>query len=233
MVRKRAPRVNEERAARGTLSAMTTRTLALLALCALGCARCGNSTSSGPSDSMATDSSASADVLAPLDAPAEASADAPAAALTVTSSAFAEGAAIPAVHAYAGCGAGASNLSPPLAWTGAPASARSFALWVEDPDAPSGTFTHWLAWNLSSSTASLPQGVTLSVSSFLQGRNDFGEQGYGGPCPPNGQHRYVFHVYALSVASLSLPATSGAAELRAALQGNILAQGALTGTYRQ
>lgn len=202
-----------------------TRSLSLVALLAVGCARCSNNP--GPADSMALDASSSGD--------SSSTPDAASAALTVTSTAFAEGATIPAVHAYLNCGAGATNASPPLAWSGAPSGARSFALIMDDPDAPGATFTHWIAWNIAASTTALPQGVTPALSSIVQGQNDFGEQGYGGPCPPapTGEHRYQFHVYALSVDALSIPATSNVAALRAALQDKILAQGTLTGRYRQ
>ncbi|MFO0563048.1 MAG: YbhB/YbcL family Raf kinase inhibitor-like protein [Polyangiales bacterium] len=204
---------------------MLTRSLPLLALLAVGCARCSNNP--GPADAMRSDASSSGD--------SSGTPDASTATLTVTSAAFAEGSMIPSEHAYLNCGAGATNVSPPLAWSGAPAGTRSFALIMDDPDAPGATFTHWIAWNIGAGISSFPQGVSPSVSSIVQGQNDFGEQGYGGPCPPaaTGQHRYQFRVFALSVDSLSVPATSPVAALRAALEGKILAQGVLTGTYRQ
>jgi Raf kinase inhibitor-like YbhB/YbcL family protein len=182
---------------------------------------------------MALDASSSGDSSSSPDA--SVASDASTAALTVTSTAFAEGAMIPSLHAYMNCGAGATNASPPLAWSGAPAATQSFALIMDDPDAPGATFTHWIAWNISATRTSLPQGVTPSISSIVQGQNDFGEQGYGGPCPPaaTGQHRYQFRVFALSVDSLTIAATSTVAALRAAIEGKVLAQGVLTGTYRQ
>jgi len=204
----------------------TRALLSFVAMLAVGCARCGNN-SHGTADSMLSDTSSSGD--------SSGAPDAPAAALTVSSSAFAEGATIPATHAYLNCGADATNASPPLSWTGAPATTRSFALIMDDPDAPGGTFTHWIAWNIAAATTSLPQGVTTSISSLVQGQNDFGEQGYGGPCPPapTGAHRYRFTVFALSVDSLTIPATSTVAALRAALDAKVVAQGTLTGRYQQ
>ncbi len=214
---------------------MKIRPLALVALFAVGCARCTGT--QAPADSMPNDSASSGDSTGANDSGAHdaAAPDAATAALTVTSSAFAEGASIPPAHANLNCGAGAANTSPALAWTGAPAGTRSFALIMDDPDAPGGTFTHWIAWNLPASTTMLPAGVTTTISSFVQGRNDFGEGGYGGPCPPapTGEHRYVFRVYALSVESLSIPPNSSVAALRAALEGVVLAEGSLTGRYRQ
>ncbi len=128
-----------------------------------------------------------------------------------------------------------ADLSPPLAWSGAPAGTASFALLVDDPDAPSGTFTHWLLWALASTRTSLPEGVAKDpevAGLGRQGLNGFGKVGYSGPCPPAGAlHHYRFTLYALSAAP-DLPAgTTKRSELEAAIAGKILAQATLTATY--
>jgi Raf kinase inhibitor-like YbhB/YbcL family protein len=109
-----------------------------------------------------------------------------------------------------------------------PGNAKSLAIVVEDPDAPGGLFTHWLVWNiepgiLEVKTASVP-------TSAVQGRNDFGKIGYGGPCPPSGVHRYVFRVLALN-GKLSLQAGANRAEFDRALAGHIVSQGELTARF--
>ena len=149
--------------------------------------------------------------------------------LTVWSDAFAPGGAIPRTYTCEG-----ADVSPPLAWSappGLPGDGRpaSYALVVDDPDAPGGTFVHWLAWNIHVNT--LPVGDTYGM---VQGRNDFGRIGYGGPCPPvgHGAHRYRFKVYALDV-ELSLPAGAGHVALERAMLGHVRAEGVVTGTYRR
>ena len=141
--------------------------------------------------------------------------------LTVTSSAFGEGEAIPAKH-----GCDAADVSPALAWSGAPDERTAFAIIVDDPDARG--FVHWLAADIPAGTTSLEEGSTVGV----QGTNDFGRPGYGGPCPPSGSHRYVFTVHALSE-TLNLSAGFSADELRAAMEGRILASGQLSGTFER
>lgn len=128
------------------------------------------------------------------------------------------------------------NLSPPLQIEGVPEGAESLALILDDPDAPHGTFIHWVFWNVPPEIAALPEGVGNSPAGILgeakQGKNSFGEIGYGGPCPPRGEHRYRFHLYALDQA-LSLPEEAGSKELVQAMSGHILAQVTLTGRYRK
>ena len=121
-----------------------------------------------------------------------------------------------------------ANESPPLQFKGVPGNAKSLAIVVEDPDAPGGLFTHWLVWNiepgiLEVKTASVP-------TSAVQGRNDFGKIGYGGPCPPSGVHRYVFRALALN-GKLSLQAGANRAEFDRALAGHIVSQGELTARF--
>jgi Raf kinase inhibitor-like YbhB/YbcL family protein len=139
--------------------------------------------------------------------------------LTVTSSAFAEGEAIPARY-----GCDGEGLSPPLAWSGAPEGTAAFAIVMDDPDARG--FVHWTVADLPSETTSLEQGERAGT----EGRSSFGRAEYGGPCPPSGTHRYVFEVFALPDA-LGLAPGFSADELRAALEGRVLASGRLTGTY--
>ncbi|MGH2401840.1 MAG: YbhB/YbcL family Raf kinase inhibitor-like protein [Candidatus Limnocylindria bacterium] len=141
--------------------------------------------------------------------------------LTVTSTAFKEREAIPSDY-----GCDGSDVSPPLAWSGAPDGTAAFAIVVDDPDARG--FVHWLAADIPGDTTSVDEGEAAGA----QGRNDFGRSGYGGPCPPSGEHRYVFTVHALSE-TLGLSAGFSADELRAAMEGRILATGELSGTYRR
>jgi Raf kinase inhibitor-like YbhB/YbcL family protein len=154
-----------------------------------------------------------------------------AAKLTVTSAAFASGQPIPAKYSCQG-----EDISPPLKWTGAPAKTKSFALICDDPDAPGGTWVHWVIWNLPVETSSLTENIAKSETlpnGGAQGRNSFGNIGYGGPCPPEGKaHRYFFKVYALDSA-LTLPSSGGMEELLGAMRGHILAQGQWMGTFKR
>jgi Raf kinase inhibitor-like YbhB/YbcL family protein len=110
--------------------------------------------------------------------------------MELTSRAFADGEEIPRTYTCDG-----EDVSPPLAWAGVPPEASSLALLVDDPDAPGGTFTHWLAWGLDPARGGLREGEPAP----LEGVNDFGAKGYRGPCPPPGRpHRYVFQLFALS-----------------------------------
>ncbi len=138
---------------------------------------------------------------------------------------------IPARYAY--CGPGAQNLSPPLEWSGVPAGTESFALLMLDPDAPGGSFVHWVVYDLPGSLSALPEGVSGSPD-LLEGTNDYGAVGYGGPCPPPGPaHRYFFTLYALKVPSLDLPVGATATELVRAMNGAVLAEAEWMGTYRR
>lgn len=151
--------------------------------------------------------------------------------MILTSQAFTEGAPIPTKHTCDG-----PDVSPPLAWSGAPPNAKSFALIMDDPDAPMGTWVHWVLWNLPTSTASLPEGVpkTDTLKAFggaLQGNNTWPKIGYYGPCPPPGKpHRYFFKLYALD-AMLGLKAGATKPDVEKATQGHVLAQAQLMGTY--
>lgn len=144
-------------------------------------------------------------------------------AFALSSPAFGPGAPIPREHTCDG-----ADRSPPLSWTAPPRRTRSLALIVDDPDAPGGTFTHWLAWGIGPKARRLPAGKPAPV----EGRNDSGKTGYLGPCPPGGRHRYVFRLYALDV-KLTLPAGAGKPELQRALAGHVLAVAKLVGTYER
>jgi len=144
------------------------------------------------------------------------------------STAFANGQPIPAKHTADG-----RDVSPPLAWSGAPAAARAFALVCEDPDAPRGTWVHWVVYDLPSSVEKLPEGVAPAPKlpdGGAQGKNDFGRLGWGGPAPPSGTHRYFFRLYACD-GLLRLPSGASAPELRRAMEGRVVATAELMGTY--
>ncbi len=150
--------------------------------------------------------------------------------MELTSPAFATGQPIPAVH-----GCDGADASPPLAWRDVPDAAQALALIVDDLDAPRGSWLHWAIWNLPPRPDRLAGGVPPDeepAGRARQGVNDFGKPGWGGPCPPSGTHRYVFRLYALD-APLALAAGAARAELEAALQGHVLAQAELIGTYRR
>ena len=149
--------------------------------------------------------------------------------LKLLSSAFAEGSAIPRMHTCEG-----SDLSPALEWSGEPSETKSFALILDDPDAPAGTWNHWLLWDVPASIHSLAQGFKSSQAG-QSGTNDFGKTGYGGPCPPKGHgpHRYYFKLYALDVETLNLRAGAKRADLDAALAGHILDQAQYFGRYER
>ena len=149
--------------------------------------------------------------------------------LELTSPAFAEGQAIPVKHTCDG-----SDVSPALEWAGAPPGTRSYALIADDPDAPMGTWVHWVLYGLPGTTTSLPENVVASEmlsGGARQGLTDFRRVGYGGPCPPPGKpHRYFFKLYALDT-ELALKPRATKAELVSAMTGHVLAEGTLMGTY--
>lgn len=151
--------------------------------------------------------------------------------IQLTSSAFKNGGKIPSK--YTGDG---ENVSPPLVWQGAPQGAKSFALICDDPDAPVGTWVHWVIFNIPAGTTELKEGVppTKELSDGTrQGLNDFMKVGYGGPAPPPGRpHRYFFRLYALDCV-LDLKAECKKSELVKAMQGHILGSGELMGTYQR
>lgn len=149
----------------------------------------------------------------------------------LASTSFAHGESIPVRHTCDG-----EDRSPPLAWTDVPVETRAFALICDDPDAPRGTWVHWLLYQLPAEAAELGPGVPSQPelpSGARQGINDAGDVGYGGPCPPPGKpHRYFFRLYALDVA-LTLPPGVNRADLDAAMNGHVLAEATLMGTYQR
>ena len=133
----------------------------------------------------------------------------------------------------------AKDHSPPLRWEGAPRETKTFALICDDPDAPVGTFTHWVLYGLSADKTELPENVAKSeivpaLGGIKQGMNDFGRAGYGGPCPPRGHgpHHYHFKLYALD-AEINLLPRATKKQLEDAMQGHILAQAELVGIYER
>ncbi len=143
--------------------------------------------------------------------------------INLTSSAFKEGDKIPRLYTCDD-----QNVSPPLAWTGVPTNSVSLALIMDDPDAPAGTWVHWVLYNVPPKLTGLEQGKN---GGGVEGKNDFGRSGYGGPCPPRGStHHYYIKLYALDK-MLDLKAGATKAQLESAMRGHILAQGQLIGLY--
>ena len=150
--------------------------------------------------------------------------------IQVTSSAFEDGGVIPAKYTCDG-----EDISPPLQWDAVPEGTKSIALICDDPDAPIGTFVHWVLFNLPADTKELAEGIpkgTTLPNGAQQGTSDFGRIGYGGPCPPSGTHRYFFRIYALDT-QLDLAPGARKPDLLNAMQGHILAQGQLMGKYKR
>lgn len=142
-------------------------------------------------------------------------------AMQLTSSAFEEGGSIPIEYTCDG-----EDVSPPLAWTGAPEGAGGFALIVEDPDA--GNFVHWVLTGIPGAATELAAGAGDQIGT--PGRNDFGRSGWGGPCPPSGEHRYTFTLHALSE-PIEVGDGASAGDVRSAMRGLILGEATLTGRY--
>jgi len=151
--------------------------------------------------------------------------------LVLKSSAFALGAEIPKRHTC-----DAADVSPALEWSGSPQPTSSYALIMDDPDAPAGTWVHWVLWNLPANAHELQEGIAKQEQlndGTRQGRNSFGKTGYNGPCPPRGKaHRYFFRLYALD-AKLDLGSRAGSADLQDAMRGHIVTQAEYMGTYRR
>jgi len=151
-------------------------------------------------------------------------------AMTLKSSAFAQGNPIPRRHSCEG-----DDLSPPLSWSGAPAGTKSFALVCEDPDAPMGTWHHWGIYNIPADHAELPEGFApdAEVGKVRQAVTDFDRPGYGGPCPPRGHgtHHYYFRLMALGAARLELPLDADCEHVKKAAKPHVLEEAVLMGTY--
>ena len=150
--------------------------------------------------------------------------------IELTSAAFGQGSSIPRQYTCDG-----ADLSPPLRWSGVPASAKSLALVVDDPDAR-GTWVHWVVYAIPAGVSELPEGASSDLGDLLgatDGTNDFKRTGYGGPCPPDGPaHRYFFKLFAVDTL-LELAPSATKSELLRAMNGNVVAQGSLMGTYER
>jgi Raf kinase inhibitor-like YbhB/YbcL family protein len=146
---------------------------------------------------------------------------------TLSRSAFRRGGPIPASHTC-----DATDTSPELHWSHAPPDTRSFVLIMDDPDAPSGTFTHWVLFGIPVSVGNIS---AKEASVGIPGRNDFHREGYAGPCPPprRGEHRYFFRLHALDVPSLGLPRGATRWEVEKAMRGHILDGTELMGLYER
>jgi Raf kinase inhibitor-like YbhB/YbcL family protein len=154
--------------------------------------------------------------------------------LTIKSSAFDNGGAIPSKYTCVG-----KDISPPLTWTGVPESARSLVLIVDDPDAPDPeapkmTWVHWVLHNIPTDISGLPEGMTSATlpPGVVEGLNDWKRVGYGGPCPPIGRHRYFFKLYALDTVFEGLIAPTKA-QVEAAMKGHVIVQSEIMGTYQK
>ncbi len=141
--------------------------------------------------------------------------------MRLTSTAFQDGKPIPAAFTCDG-----ADQIPPLQIADVPANARSLALVMDDPDAPMGTWDHWVVWNIQPAT------TIIDAQLGVAGKNSWGRTDYGGPCPPSGTHRYYFKLYALD-ALLDLPAGSNKASLLQAMHGHVIAEATLRGTYQR
>jgi Raf kinase inhibitor-like YbhB/YbcL family protein len=151
-------------------------------------------------------------------------------ALKLISRAFTEGQPIPRQYSCDGI-----NISPPLEWSGVPKPAKTLAIIADDPDAPAGTWVHWVVYNLPADTIGMVENLPSTEDlkgGGLQGKNDFEKIGYGGPCPPSGTHRYFFKIYALDD-ELPLKAGATKTEVEKAMSGHVLAQAQLMGTYHR
>ena len=148
----------------------------------------------------------------------------------ITSPAFEDGGLIPAKYTCDG-----ADMSPPLQWDAAPEGTRSIALICDDPDAPMGTWVHWVLFNLPAETKELTENIPADETlpnGAKQGTSDFGRIGYGGPCPSSGTHRYFFKIYALDT-EIDLAAGAGKSQLLKAMKEHILGQGQLIGKYKR
>ncbi len=198
--------------------------LATVAVIALSVA-CGGDSNYG---SPATDTPAATTTQPALETTATAELTPPDAtgSLQLTSSDFADNGEIPTNYTCDG-----DNISPPLSIAGVPADTASLALTATDIDGPGGDFVHWTIWNIDPTITEVPAATVPQGG--VEGQTGRGAPGYFGPCPPAGEHRYVFELYALDEVLALAPATSGKAELLAAMQGHVLSQAELTGIYQR
>ncbi len=149
--------------------------------------------------------------------------------IIVKSPSFEEGSPIPVTYTCDG-----EDISPEIIWSNSPSNTQSFVLIMEDPDAPMGTFTHWVVYDIPPDISALPENFpkVAEIDGIKQGINDFGRVGYGGPCPPPGKpHRYFFIVLALDIPTLGLPAGAHHSVVREAIEGHIISEGYTMGVY--
>lgn len=151
--------------------------------------------------------------------------------MEIKSNSFKNGERIPKKYTCEG-----EDLSPELHWTGVPPNAKSFVIIVNDPDAPIGTFNHWVIYDIPADVSSLPEGVEKKPElqrGIKQGKNDFGKIGWGGPCPPKGHgtHRYFFIIKALSVEKIGLAPGATVSQVMKAIEGKVIAEAQMYGTY--
>ena len=144
----------------------------------------------------------------------------------LTSSAFQQGKPIPARYTC-----DSANVSPPLSWSGSPEKTKSFAIIMDDPDAPMGTWVHWVIYNIPGTVTSLEEKKNITEIKAIEGLNSWYEKGYNGPCPPGGTHQYIFKLYALDK-TLTPKERMDKDELLEAMKGHILSETALTGLFR-
>jgi len=144
--------------------------------------------------------------------------------MNISSAAFKDTTSIPSKYTCDG-----ANTSPPLAFGAIPPGAKSLALVVDDPDAPRGTFDHWVVWNIPPNTTTVGEGQSPQG---VSGQNGYGKSGYMGPCPPGGEHRYYFKLYALDT-TLTLPPSSSKSDLEKAMKGHTVAQAQMMGRYKR
>lgn len=147
----------------------------------------------------------------------------------VSAQGFADGTSIPDRFTCEG-----KDLPPAIRWQGEPPETKSFALIMDDPDAPGGTWNHWLVWDVPANVHSLPEGGGRTPHG-ISGTNDFGKRGYGGPCPPMGRgpHHYYFRLFAVNVGSLGLPEGTTRPALEEALRKHVIAQAVYTGIFER
>jgi Raf kinase inhibitor-like YbhB/YbcL family protein len=150
--------------------------------------------------------------------------------MEIKSSAFKEGESIPSKYTCDNI-----DVSPDLEWSKVPDGTKTFALILDDPDAPSGTYVHWVMFNIPGTQRELPEKIPATETldnGAIQGRNDFGKTGYGGPCPPSGTHRYYFKLYALDAKLEAIPGITKK-ELLKAMDVHVLEEGELMGRYKR
>jgi hypothetical protein len=207
---------------------MKSRLLFALATSILFLTACTATATTQPADAMATQ--APAPTTAPADTQAAAEDMDTPIPFELTSISFGQGGPIPEKYSCDG-----KDISPPLAWGDSPAGTQSLALVMDDPDAPGGTWDHWILFNISPNLRELQEnlpitGKNVDPDAIFVGNNSWGRAGYGGPCPPSGTHRYFFKLYALDTTINLLPGATKQ-ELLNAMDGHILAEAELMGTY--